>query len=151
MHTRLHSQESATTETILTSTGVAMIRNAANLLRAALLLLPLAVIPEISTAQEETATMAIHLLIRFEVKEDRLDDFTPIMQNIERDMASEAGFESATVYRDVDDPRVFTLVEIWSSRKRHEEHFDRIVATGDWANILTMLQKDPVMGYADTF
>ena len=126
-----------------------MISNAANVLWATLLLLPLAAIPAESIAQEDTAMASVHLVIRFEVKEDRLSDFMPIMQNVERDMASEAGFESARVLRDVDDPRVFTLIEKWSTRAHHEEHFDKIVASGDWASILAMQQKDPLMSYAD--
>ena len=90
-----------------------------------------------------------HLIIRFEAKQDELAAFASILSNVERDMATEAGFVSAVVYRNADDPRVFTLVEVWQSRADHEAHFERIVASGAWANILAMQRTDPVMGYFD--
>ena len=95
------------------------------------------------------ADATTHLLIRFEAKQEHLAEFAAIMRTVERDMAAEPGFESAVVYQDSDDPRVFMLVEVWQSRRSHEAHFERIVASGDWANILAMLRSDPVMGYFD--
>ncbi len=92
---------------------------------------------------------ATHLIIVFHVAEDRLDEFLPIMTGINRGMAGEEGFESAVVYRDVDDPLTFTLIEKWESRALHRAHYDRIVASGDWSNILTMLTETPVLRYND--
>ncbi len=77
-----------------------------------------------------------YLIIVFHVANDRLDDFLPIMTGINEGMAGEEGFESAVVYRNADDPRLFTLIEKWESRELHRDHYDRIVESGDWANIL---------------
>ncbi|WP_428409790.1 putative quinol monooxygenase [Hyphococcus sp.] len=92
---------------------------------------------------------ATHLIIVFHVAEDRLDDFLPIMTGINEGMASEEGFETAIVYRDADDPLTFTLIEKWESRALHRAHYDRIVESGDWSNILTMLTETPVLRYND--
>lgn len=88
-----------------------------------------------------------HLIIVFHVAEGRLDDFLPIMTGINEGMSGEKGFESAVVYRDEDEPLTFTLIEKWESRALHRAHYDRIVESGDWANILAMLTEKPVLRY----
>lgn len=93
---------------------------------------------------------AIQLIIRFNVAEDSLDDFLGIMTDINSLMAGEEGFIDAVVYRNVDDPLAFTLVEAWATRGHHEEHFQRIDASGDWAEIVAMLTSYPAMSYNQT-
>ncbi len=104
--------------------------------------------PAISEDVMEKSSSA-HLIIRFNVKSDRLGDFLPIMEGVSSDMASENGFVAARVYRDVDDPLSFTLIEEWASRDDHQEHFKAINGSGDWDNILGMLTRDPDMSYND--
>ncbi|MEE2690856.1 MAG: antibiotic biosynthesis monooxygenase family protein [Pseudomonadota bacterium] len=98
-------------------------------------------------AEAAATDSAAYLIIVFHVAEDRLSDFLPIMTGVNEGMAGEEGFESAVVYRDVDDPLTFTLVEKWTSRELHRAHYDRIVASGDWANILDMLEETPALRY----
>lgn len=93
---------------------------------------------------------AIHLIIRFNVAEDSLDDFLAIMKDINGLLAGEEGFINAVVYRNADDPLAFTLVEAWATRHHHEEHFQRIDASGDWAEIVAMLTNYPAMSYNET-
>ncbi len=95
---------------------------------------------------EEAAT---YLIIEFHVAQNRIDEFLPIMAGINEGMAGEEGFVSAVVYRNIDDPLNFTLIEHWESRALHGAHYDRIVESGDWANILAMLTQDPEMSYND--
>ena len=94
-------------------------------------------------------TMNTYLVIRFEADDAKLDEFSAIMRSVDTDMQTEPGFVSATVYQDIDDPRVFTLVELWESRKSHEEHFEKIVESGAWEHILSLLRKKPKMGYTE--
>ena len=101
------------------------------------------------SAAAQPVAAATHLIIDFHVAQDRLNDFLPIMAGINEGMAGEEGFVSADVYRNVDDPLNFTLVELWESRALHGAHYDRIVASGDWANILAMLTQEPRMSYND--
>ena len=96
--------------------------------------------------EQSTST---HLIIRFNVKADRLDDFLPIMKGVNGGMASEEGFIAARVYRNVDDSLSFTLVEEWASRADHQKHFDAISDSGDWDHILGMLTGAPDMSYND--
>lgn len=88
-----------------------------------------------------------HLIIRFEAEPAKLAEFSAIMMSVEDDMQTEPGFVSALVYQNADDPSVFTLIEKWESRKAHEDHFDRIVASGAWEHILGLLRRDPQLGY----
>ena len=90
-----------------------------------------------------------HLIIRFDVKQDRLADFLPIMEGVGAAMTSEEGFIAARVYRNSDNPLSFTLVEEWESRALHQRHFEAINQSGAWADILDMLSREPDMSYND--
>ncbi len=90
---------------------------------------------------------ATHLITRFQVAEENLDAFLDLMTNINAAMASEEGFIAAEVYRNSDDPLAFTLIEGWETRALHDEHFQRIYASGDWAALVAMLTKYPEMSY----
>lgn len=109
--------------------------------------------PNAAYAEDENASKpatrdaGVHLIIRFQVDEDRLVSFMDIMTNIDELMAEEEGFIDATVYRDNDDQLSFTLVEKWRTRDLHRKHYDAIVASGDWAGILDMLTAEPEMSY----
>jgi quinol monooxygenase YgiN len=90
----------------------------------------------------------VTLIVEFDVKPDRLADFLPIAETIGTSMVAEAGFVSAAAYRDLADPNRFTFVEIWSSQALHRAHYDRIVASGDWARIGAMTAGPPALRYA---
>ena len=91
----------------------------------------------------------ITLIIRFDATDDGLPELERILEGVSDAMASEPGFVSATVYRDIDQPNVFVLTEIWQTKEHHLEHFERINASGDWAKIKGLLVTDPQMGYYD--
>ena len=88
-----------------------------------------------------------YLVIQFNVKDERLAEFTDIMLGVKQAMTTEAGFEDAYVLNGLDAPNPFILIERWHSKELHLEHFDRIVASGDWKNIRGMLSSAPVMQY----
>ncbi len=93
--------------------------------------------------QEEEIT----LIIRFEASEEGVSEFEEMMAGVAGAMASEPGFKSATVHRNIDQRRVFVLEEVWASRALHEEHFDTINRNGDWSHIRSLLVREPEMGY----
>ena len=93
--------------------------------------------------------MPVYLIIRFEANTDNLAEFAAIMEGVESAMQEEPGFLSATVYQEADDETVFTLIELWQTRALHEEHYDRIVESGDWGHIKSLLRSEPQMGYFD--
>ena len=118
---------------------------------AAIVCLGLVGIHGTTSAQEAAkAEDGVQLIIRFHSKREHLSEFTDIMRGVETAMRKEKGFVSAIVYQDYDDPRAFTLIEEWGSRQLHEEHFERIVESGDWAHILGLLTTEPVMSYNRT-
>lgn len=88
-----------------------------------------------------------YLVIQFDVREERLAEFTEIMTGVKSAMKTEEGFEDAYVLKGIDVPHQFILIERWRSKELHLEHFDRIVASGDWKNIRDMLASAPVMQY----
>lgn len=102
---------------------------------------------EPSAVAQRDAEADVQLIIRFEAAHASLVEFTSIMNGVEKGMQGEPGFRSALIFQNVDDPCVLTLVEHWQSRKSHEDHFDRIVASGAWAHILSLLRKEPDLGY----
>lgn len=90
---------------------------------------------------------SVTLIIQFEATAEGLPAFAEIMNGVPEAMKSEEGFVSATIYQKLDEPEFFVLTEVWKSRELHLEHFDRIVASGDWAHIKSLLRREPVMGY----
>ncbi|MEP2103324.1 MAG: antibiotic biosynthesis monooxygenase [Parasphingorhabdus sp.] len=92
----------------------------------------------------------VTLIINFEASDEGLSEFSDIMAGVADAMASEPGFVSAIVYQNVERPTAFVLQEVWASKEKHGEHFDRIVASGDWAHINSLLKTEPIMGYYST-
>ncbi|XOV77948.1 MAG: putative quinol monooxygenase [Aestuariibacter sp.] len=101
--------------------------------------------PGMSLASEEDNMT--YLKIDFSVQEKHLTEFMGIMRGLNSAMASEKGFVNASVFVDEDDATKITLIEAWTSRKVHMEHYDHIVADGTWAGVLLMLNDEPEMSY----
>lgn len=97
-----------------------------------------------SMAQEGSP---VTLVINFEASDEGHPEFAGIMAGVSEAMTSEPGFISAVVYQNVDNPNAYVLQEVWASKKLHGEHFDRIVESGDWAHIKSLLRSEPLMGY----
>ncbi len=116
---------------------------------AAALALVLVACAGVPAAADATAPSedAVTLIINFEASEAGLAEFSAIMDGVEGAMQTETGFVSAKVYRNVETPNKFVLVEVWETQALHEAHYAHINETGDWAHIKSLLTGDPVMGY----
>ncbi|XUU60161.1 putative quinol monooxygenase [Erythrobacter sp. HA6-11] len=90
---------------------------------------------------------SVTLIIRFEASEEGLEVLSGILNGVSDAMQTEAGFVSANVHRNIQEPNVFVLAEVWQTQALHEEHFDRINASGDWDHIKSLLVAEPQMGY----
>jgi quinol monooxygenase YgiN len=123
-------------------TGTSKIRALTIAIFATLLIACEAAVPIVNT-QEERVTLLIH----FEANDRGLEEFSEIMSGVSAAMQTEPGFVSAVVYNNVDDPNTFVLAEVWETKRDHLEHFDRIVASGEWARINGLLTSKPEMGY----
>lgn len=93
----------------------------------------------------------VYLIIHFRPQVIHLEAFAEIMAGVEKAMASEPGFQTAQVYQGARDELEFILIERWQSIELHQEHYDRIVESGDWAHILTLLTEEPTMTYTRPF
>lgn len=111
----------------------------------------------LSIAAGEKTVMAseentgVYLIINFDVRPEKQTEFEGIMRGVSAAMQSEAGFEEAFVFLDGDLPNKFVLIERWQSKALHRAHYDRIVQSGDWAHILSMLKAEPSMSYTRLF
>ena len=108
-------------------------------------------------AEDQASPMApadgvgpVTLIINFEASDAGHVEFDAIMAGVSDAMASEPGFVSAVVYQNIDDPKRYVLQEVWTTKELHGAHYDRIVASGDWAHIKSLLTTEPVMGYYAT-
>ena len=101
----------------------------------------------VSPLTPEPPDQPVTLIIDFEATDVGLAEFDEIMLGVPEGMRAEPGFISATIYRDIDRPNSYVLTELWASRALHQEHFDRIVASGDWEHINGLLKSAPKMGY----
>ncbi len=125
-----------------------MTKNPASiLLKYLLALFSIAALTACANGPAPDAEAPVTLVINFEASDKGLAEFSEIMAGVSDAMASEPGFISAIVYRNVDQPNVFLLQEVWASKDLHGEHYDRIVASGDWAHIKSLLKAEPIMGY----
>jgi quinol monooxygenase YgiN len=93
------------------------------------------------------ANEEVTLIINFEASDAGLAEFSAIMDGVAGAMQTEAGFVSAKVYRNVDTPNKFVLVEVWETKALHEAHYKHINETGDWAHIKSLLTREPLIGY----
>ncbi|KEF30513.1 hypothetical protein D777_02455 [Marinobacter nitratireducens] len=89
----------------------------------------------------------MNVIITFDVKEEKLDSFRGIMSDVKSSLPQVDGCSSVTVYNDVENPAVFTLVESWDSQQAHQSHIDSVVQSGDWEFIAGHLKADPVSSY----
>ena len=102
-------------------------------------------------AMADKAGEGVYLIINFDVRPEKQAEFEEIMQGVSVSMQSEDGFEEAFVFLDGDNPNRFTLIERWTSRSLHHEHYERIVKSGDWAHILSLLKAEPELSYTRLF
>lgn len=94
---------------------------------------------------------SVYLIINFDVHPDKQTEFEEVMRGVSASMQSEDGFEEAFVFLDGDNPSRFTLIERWTSRSLHRQHYERIVKSGGWAHILSLLKAEPELNYTRLF
>jgi len=101
----------------------------------------------ISHADNTQENKPMNVIITFDVKESKLDSFRDIMSDVKSNLPQVAGCNWVTVYNDVENPAVFTLVESWDSQQAHQSHIESVVQSGDWEFIAGHLKTDPVSSY----
>ena len=61
------------------------------------------------------------------------------------------GCESVRICRALDDPVMFTLIESWSSRAKHEAYQRGVAEAGGWGHFTRHLVGDAVSVYYEDF
>ncbi len=92
--------------------------------------------------------MSVTLVINFHVKPEHLDTLVGILEGAKKDLPGNGeGCSAVRVLQDVHDPRRFKLMETWESVASHQVHFEAINASGDWPNIVDMMEVTPQREY----
>jgi quinol monooxygenase YgiN len=91
--------------------------------------------------------MSVNLIISFSVKEEKLQSFKDIINEVKINLPKVGGCQSVKILNHLEDPLAFTLVEAWDSREMHSTHVDQMVSSGQWNVIVEHLSSAPVSGY----
>lgn len=95
--------------------------------------------------------MSVTLIIHFEVKKDKQEEFTNIMGSVKKDLPSVNGCINVGIFKNVTKPQNYTLVETWDSREHHEQHVNQLIESGSWGHISALLAKDPLSDYFNAY
>lgn len=91
--------------------------------------------------------MPVNLIISFNVKEEKLQSFKNIMNDVKINLPKVGGCQTVRILNHLEDPLAFTLVETWESREMHGTHVDQMISSGQWEVIVGHLSGAPVSGY----
>lgn len=91
--------------------------------------------------------MGVNLIISFKIRPEKLESFTGIMKTVKATLPSVPGCQGVKVYRNPNDPLLFTLVETWDSKEMHGKHIQGLKDSGQWDVIVQHFSADPVGNY----
>jgi len=95
--------------------------------------------------------MPITLIVTLVAKPDSIDEIARVMEDVKSYLPTKDGCESVRICRGLDDPALFSLIESWSSRDKHEAYQRSVAESGGWGHILGHLASDPVSTYYADF
>lgn len=91
--------------------------------------------------------MSTTVIITFTANPDRLVAFAKILAEVKTELPKVDGCIAVSIFNDVRNPYVFTLVETWHSEAAHQKHIDGVVSSGGWSHIASHLARDPGSSY----
>lgn len=91
--------------------------------------------------------MPVNLIISFNVKEEKLQSFKDIMNDVKINLPKVSGCQTVRILNRLEDPLAFTLVETWDSREMHGAHVEQMISSGQWEVVAGHLSSEPVSGY----
>ena len=91
--------------------------------------------------------MSVNLVISFNVKEEKLQSFKDLMNDVKINLPKVNGCKTVKVLNHLDHPLEFTMVESWDSRELHGAHVQSLIDNGQWNAIADHLSASPVSGY----
>lgn len=87
------------------------------------------------------------LIIRFNVKQEKLLSFRNIMDDVKTQLAKIPGCNSVNIFNDTENIAEFVLIEDWDSKEEHAAHVQNLIASGQWQLIAEHLASDPTSSY----
>jgi quinol monooxygenase YgiN len=97
--------------------------------------------------KEGDSYMSIKVIVKFNVKSEKLDGFSTILENVKSDLPRVDGCQGVCICRSITNANQFTLVETWKSKKLHQDHFAKIIEDGVWSYISDHLSTEPESDY----
>jgi quinol monooxygenase YgiN len=91
--------------------------------------------------------MSINVIVNFNVKSNKLIEFTEILNNVKTELPKVEGCLEINIFRNSSNENIFTLIEIWDTKLNHQNHINKLIADGSWELILKHLATDPISSY----
>lgn len=91
--------------------------------------------------------MNIVVIVSFESKEDKISDFTEILESIKIELPKVNGCIGVNIFQSSSMANKFTLVETWENKELHQANLDILSKNGTWDTIASHLSKDPSSDY----
>ena len=97
--------------------------------------------------EQEKQGMSVNVIVSFEAKKEKIDEFNKIMSSVKTDLPKVNGCISVDIFKSSTNEYKFTLVETWESKELHQTHIDKLSKDGAWEMIASHLSKDPTSDY----
>jgi len=97
--------------------------------------------------KQEKQNMSVNVIVSFEAKKEKIDEFNKIMSSVKTDLPKVNGCISVNIFNSSTNEYKFTLVETWESKELHQTHIDKLLKDGTWDMIASHLSKDPKSDY----
>jgi len=91
--------------------------------------------------------MNIIVIVNFETKEDKVSDFSKILENVKIELPKVEGCLGVNIFQSSSMANQFTLVERWETKELHQANLDKLVKNGTWDTIASHLSKEPDSDY----
>ena len=95
--------------------------------------------------------MSITLIVMLVARPDSIAEIAKVLEEVKVYLPKVDGCESVRICRGLDDPALFTLIESWSSRSKHETYQRGVADAGGWGHFTRLLAKEQVSLYCEDF
>ncbi len=95
--------------------------------------------------------MSITLLVTLVARPESIPEIARTLEEVKSYLPKVDGCESVRIVRGLDDPAVFTLIESWTSRAKHEAYQRGVAEAGGWGHFTRHLASDAVSVYYEDF
>ncbi len=95
--------------------------------------------------------MSVSVIVNFRVKANCTSDFEALLNTVKTQLPKVEGCLGLSVYQNIEESALFTLVEQWDSQQVHQKHLQSTVESGAWESLEALLTEDPCSAYMNQF